>query len=280
VAHPQIAAFARLAKGDDSPRRLLAGQATKLGRTMHDIHYNPQRDEFYVGNPFAQAVLTFRGGAEGEEPPIRIIQGPKTLLEKPDVLEVDNINNELYVPQGEEIPVFPLLGNGNVAPLRVLRGKTTGWSASGGSAVDPIHNVYVAAGNIQDGKPRKGPGNRVTALLIFDRLANGDVKPLRVIRGPKTGLNHIRQIEIQPEQGWIVITDEFDGTLPEADGTFIGVWGINDNGDVPPRWKIEGKPSNKMKKPHGIALDAKHKEIYIADMTLNAILGFYFPEIF
>jgi hypothetical protein len=35
-----------------------------------------------------------------------------------------------------------------------------------------------------------------------------------------------------------------------------------------------------MKKPQGIALDAKHKEIYIADMTLNAILGFYFPEIF
>jgi DNA-binding beta-propeller fold protein YncE len=279
VAHPQIATFARLANADNTPQRLLAGQASKLGRTMHDIHYNPVRDEFYVGNPFAQAILTFRGGAQGEESPIRIIQGPKTRFQKPDVLEVDNVNGELYVPQGEEILVFPITGNGDVPPIRTLRGGTAGWTASGGSAVDPIHNVYVAAGNVR-GAPRRGPGNRVTSLLIFDRLANGEVKPLRVIRGPKTGLNHIRQIEIQPEKGWIVVTDEFDGGIPEPEGTFIGVWSINDSGDVPPRWKIEGKPGNKMKKPHGIALDSKHKEIYIADMTLNAVLTFYFPEIF
>ena len=107
------------------------------------------------------------------------------------MLEVDNVNGELYVPQGEEILVFPITGNGDVAPIRTLRGGTAGWTASGGSAVDPKHNLYVAAGNPTGGPPRRGPGNRVTSLLIFDRLANGDVKPLRVIRGPKTGLNHI-----------------------------------------------------------------------------------------
>ena len=246
---------------------------------MHDIHYNPVRDEIYVGNPFAHAILTFRGGADGEEPPIRTIQGPKTRFTKPDVLEVDNVNNELYVPQGEEILVFELTAQGDVAPIRILRGGAAGWSASGGSAVDPIHNVYVAAGNVR-GEPRRRPGNRITALLIFDRLANGEVRPLRIIRGPKTGLNHIRQIEIQPEGGWIIVTDQFDGGMPEPEGTFVGVWSIYDNGDVPPRWKIEGKPSNMMKKPHGIALNPKDKEIYVADMTMNAILSFHFPEIF
>src|ERR1051326_393675 len=107
---------------------------------MHDIHYNALRDEFYVANPFAQAVLTFRGGAQGEEPPIRLIQGPKTSLQNPAVLEVDNVNNEIFVPLGAEIPVFPLTANGDVAPSRVLRGKVSGWTAGSGSAVDPVHN--------------------------------------------------------------------------------------------------------------------------------------------
>src|SRR3989442_7829747 len=57
-----------------------------------------------------------------------------------------------------------------------------------------------------------------------------------------------------------------------------GVWRINDNGDFPPRWKIEGKESNIMKKPRGVALDPKHKEVIVSDMRLNAVLTFYFPE--
>src|ERR1035437_5819027 len=106
---------------------MIAGQATKLSRTMHDIRYDEARDEIYVTNPFAQSILTFRGDAKGEMEPIRIIQGSKTRLGKADTLEVDGVNNEIIVPQGSEILVFPLDGNGNVAPLRILRGKKYGW---------------------------------------------------------------------------------------------------------------------------------------------------------
>ena len=52
-----------------------AGQATKLSRTMHDIRYDAVHDEMLVTNPFAQAILVFRGGANGEEAPIRVIPG-------------------------------------------------------------------------------------------------------------------------------------------------------------------------------------------------------------
>ena len=54
--------------------------AAKLSRTMHSIFFDQIHDEIVVTNPFAQAVLTFRGDANGEVPPIRIIQGPKTGL--------------------------------------------------------------------------------------------------------------------------------------------------------------------------------------------------------
>ena len=272
-----------MAKGGDAPSRLIYGQATKLSRTMHDIRYNEARDEIYVGNPFAQAILTFRGSAKGQQAPIRMIQGPKTRLDNPDTLEIDPVNNEIIVPQGDEILVFPLTGNGDVAPLRVLRGGLeTGWRSGGGVAVDPVHNVLVTDGTVYD-RESEGQlrGGRVRdAILIFDRTANGEAKPLRVIRGPKTGIKGIRQMQIYPKNGWIIVAQITDGGIPEPEGTFVGVWSINDKGDVPPRWKIDGKPGNVMKKPRGVALNPNHKELLVSDMRLNAVLTYYFPEIF
>mgnify|MGYP003395057452 CR=1 FL=1 len=84
---------------------------------------------------------------------------------------------------------------------------------------------------------------------------------------------HMKHIQFREES-------RYPGFYYRTDKNFVGVWSINDSGDVPPRWKIDGKLSNGMQKPHGIALDPKHKEVVVADMRLNAILTFYFPEIF
>jgi hypothetical protein len=273
-----------MAKGTEMPQRLIFGQASKLSRTMHGIRYNPNRDEFYVGNPFAQALLAFRGAANGQEPPLRVIQGPLTRLESPDTVEVDALHDELITPETDNVLVYEAGANGDVAPIRVLRSPAqNGWRAAGGTAIDPIHNVLVLAGTVL-GDAKKGYrspyGDAREALLIFDRMADGVVQPLRVIRGPHTGMHAVRQMEIEPKGGWIVITQMTSGSIPEPEGTFVGVWSIHDSGDLPPRWKIEGKSSHIMKKPHGIALDPKHKEVVVADMRLNAILTFYFPEIF
>ena len=89
---------------------------------MHGIVYDEVRDEFTVPQQFGQAILTFRGGADGEEAPIRIIQGRDTQLEQPDRLAIDTIHHEIFVPEDThgKILVFPQEGNGNVAPIRVL----------------------------------------------------------------------------------------------------------------------------------------------------------------
>ncbi len=60
---------------------------------------------------------------------------------------------------------------------------------------------------------------------------------------------------------------------------FIGVWSINDSGDVPPRWKLGGQQSE-LKRVRGVAINPESKELYVADMLLNAVLTNYFPEIF
>ncbi len=279
MAHPQIATFARLAKASDVPIRKIFGQATKLARTMHDIRYNEVRDEIYVGNPFAQAILTFRGIADGNEGPVRIIQGSRTKLNKVDTLDVDIVNDEVIVPHGNTIVVHDLTSNGNVPPLRVIEGGADmGWRSGAGIGVDWVHDVMVTDGSpIVDGK-RVG-GSRAS-ILIFDREADGPSKPVRIIGGPKSGILAIRQMVLHPENGWIVIAQITSGSIPEPDGTYVGVFSIYDNGDVPPRWKIDGIPSNGMKKPRGVTLNPNHKEVIVSDMRMNAVLTFSFPEIF
>ena len=284
MAHPQIAVFARLAKENSQPTRVLAGQNTLLSRTMHDIRYDAVHDEIFVNNPFAQAILVFRGSAQGEEPPIRIIQGPNTRLEgQVDRLDVDPVHNEIYVPNHEKILVFPRDGNGDVAPIRIISGPDTQLNDVESLAVDPIHNVIVTAG----ARPPTAPGQTRNqadqvyggALLIFKRTDSGNVKPIGVIQGPKTRIVRINQIQMQTTKGWIVATQPGKYEEQEPEGVFVGVWSINDRGDVPPRWFIGG-PKSQIKKPRGVALNPKDKELIVADMRLNKVLTYYFPEIF
>jgi hypothetical protein len=249
---------------------------------MHDIRYDAVHDEIFVNNPFAQAILVFRGSARGEEAPIRIIQGPNTRLEgQVDRLDVDAVHNEIYIPNHDKILVFPRDGNGDVAPIRIISGPDTQLDDVESLAVDPVHNVIVAAG----ARPSTAPGqtgggvDQGTALLIFKRTDSGNVKPVGVIQGPKTRIVRINQIQIQPTKGWIIAAQPGKYEEQEPEGVFVGVWSITDNGDVPPRWFIGGARSQ-MKKPRGVALNPKNKELIIADMRLNTVLTYYFPEIF
>jgi len=81
VNTPQIAAFARLAKENTPPVSALEGQKTLISRTMHALEYDPIHDELCVNSPLNNAILTFRGGAKGEEAPVRVIQGPHTQIQ-------------------------------------------------------------------------------------------------------------------------------------------------------------------------------------------------------
>ena len=150
------------------PVRAIAGQKTLMARTMHAISYDPIHDEITVPQQSGQAILTFRGGADGEEAPIRVIQGSRTQLREPSRLDVDPVNNEIYVPEGDSLLVFPREANGNVAPVRVLHGPDTRLGASA-VAVDPVHDLLVVATG--------GGGNaRKAALLIFNRTDEGKRK--------------------------------------------------------------------------------------------------------
>ena len=67
-----------MANGNVSPTRVLEGQDAKLARALHGIVYDKVHDEIIAPNPFAEAILFFRGDTNREQGPIRIIQGPHT----------------------------------------------------------------------------------------------------------------------------------------------------------------------------------------------------------
>ncbi len=233
---------------------------------MHAISYDAIHDEITVPQQSGQAILTFRGGADGEEPPIRIIQGSRTQLREPARLAVDPVNNEIFVPEGDEVLVFSREASGNVAPIRVLKGPDTRLGASA-VAVDSVADLLIMATG--------GSGN--AALLIFNRTDEGNVKPRAIISGPQTGLRSTRLVEVYPPRGLILVT--VPGRGRSSDDSFVGVWSIEDKGNVPPRWTIGG-PKGMLRQVRGVALDPKNKSVIITDKYLNAVLTYYFPEIF
>jgi hypothetical protein len=258
-----------------------------MNRAVHYLDYNDVHDELTIANAFAQAILTFRGGAAGKEAPIRIIQGPHTQLESPDFgISVDPVNNEIYVAEHDHILVFPRTANGDVAPIRVLAGpktqlkNTQGYMGLRGIGADWVHNVLVVSGYYQ------GKGH----ILIFNRTANGDTAPLRVIAGPKSRISGSSYtMRVYPAKGWIF--------NPMGGG--IGVWSVNDSGDIPPQYILSAE------RPAGEAVAAgsggdgggeggggggglgagtrfsfnpKAKEFYIE--SNNSLKAYSFPEIF
>ena len=227
-----------------------------LGRTMHAIHYNADRDEIVVPQQFAQAILTFSGAAAGEEPPIRVIQGSRTQLRGSSGVVIDTVNNEI-ITEGR---VFPLDANGNVAPIRILPFNVL--------AVDPVNDLYVGT--------ERGGGEGSQNIIIFPRISES-TEPLRVISGPNTMLNATRRMRVH--NGWIVVAHDGIQSDTPSGLSYVGIWSIYDDGDVPPRWTIGG-PHKMLRKPRGVDVDPKNQTIIVSDKDLNAVLTYHVPEIF
>jgi hypothetical protein len=262
VAHPQIAAFARLANGAANPTRAIAGQNTLFTRTIHDMAYDPGRDEIVVPAFYAFAILTFRGDANGNAAPIRKIMGGHTKLLNTEGLTLDPIHGEIFVPQGNRVLVFRQDADGDVSPIRILEGPSTQLNTRR-LTVDPINNVLIASG-----------GN---GLRIYDRTASGNAMPRGVISGPNSLASGASKLTNYPPKGWILAGVKMGGRHDAQD--FVGVWSIHDNGDVAPRWTVGG-PNGLLGDVRGVAVDAKNKSLIVADKTLNAVLTFHVPEIF
>ena len=260
MSQPRISVYASSANGNAAPTRVIQGARTLQARTSHYIAVDSVHDELAVPNPFAQALIFLPGGADGDEPALRVIQGPKTMLSQPDNVSVDAAHDEVFTAQftTDSVLVFRRDVGGDVAPIRVLHGPKTTLNRPIRVDVDPVNNLIAVVND--------------RAILIFNRTDNGDVAPKWVISGPKAGVGTslgTRDVKLFAEGKKIIaggnIRCQGGGRGNAATGgaggqgggrggeggggffgggqRFIGVWNYGDTGDVSPWAMLNATPT-------------------------------------
>jgi DNA-binding beta-propeller fold protein YncE len=129
------------------------------------------------GNFTPPSITVYPWRSSGDIPPVRVIQGPKTMLNWPATLFVDEEHGELYVANdaGDSVLVFPIDARGDVAPKRAILGPRTGLKYPTGVFVDG-KNDELWVSNM---------GNH--SATVYSRLADGNAAPLRTIRSAPPG---------------------------------------------------------------------------------------------
>ena len=271
MSHPRISVFAGSANGNAVAARTIEGQATLQARTNHQLGIDSIHDEIVAPNPFAQAILFFRGGANGEEAPLRIIQGPKTKLVYVDNVAVDGPHNEVIAAQTltDSVLIFSRETGGDVAPIRILHGPKTKLDHPWKAAVDPVNNLIAVTTK--------------TSILFFNRTDNGDVAPKWSIEGPKLRAMTPRVLTpvLYPEGKRIFVTMR----VKKGNNVAIAVWKYGDDGDVAPWSVIKSSPTTRLTTltNGGIAINPEGKEVMaLAGEVYGSerILIFHAPELF
>jgi DNA-binding beta-propeller fold protein YncE len=230
-----LVVFRKYAEKDESPLRLLQGDATGLA-DPHGValdskngwvfisNYgavssrNPQTDTQGrrrekqnwplerrnaipgSGRSLPPSIIVHSQKAQGNVAPLRVIQGPKTRLNWPTGLAVDEQRGELYVANDipHEILVFNVTDSGDVAPKRVIKGSKTNLSNPTGVWVDPKNNELWVANFMNH------------SATVYPLGASGDVAPLRIIRGgpqnePSLGIGNPHPVAYDTKREQILV---------------------------------------------------------------------------
>ena len=256
------------------PKRVISGPNTRA-EMMCGVYIDPVTKEIYVLNNDTQNWLpVFSRDARGNATPSRYLATPHGTFG----IAVDEEKQQMYmtVQHQNSIVVYPKQAAGEEKPLRTIAGSDTQLEDPHGIALDLKNRLIFVSnfGNAQISPPGSSGGRRSAdtygkfeppSITVYPLDALGNVKPLRVIEGPKTRLNWPSQMAFhEPRQELFVANDADDSIL---------VFRAGDQGDVAPIRAIKG-PTTGIKNPPGIALDVKNGEVSVASMGTHAVLFF------
>src|SRR5438552_5491002 len=205
-----------------------------------------KNDEVGVTVQQVNKVAIFRRLAEGEEKPLRIIQGPDTGLADPHGIFVDPDNNEIFVANHDSYH-DPDVNQDEYSDVQ-------------GQLARGIANVSVPAGKQQ---ARPSTGKFVDpSITVYSRTAEQNARPVRVIHGPKTELSLPMKVFVDTAHNEIFVANSGSNS--------ILVFSKTANGDVAPIRKIEG-PATRLKKPVGLFVDSKNDEVWATSPEQHAV---------
>jgi DNA-binding beta-propeller fold protein YncE len=153
--------------------------------------------------------------------------------------------------------------------VRTIRGNDTLLADPHGIALD-LKNRVIFVSNFGNGDLRGGEAGRYgrfdpPSITVYPMDGMGNIKPLRVIQGPKTMMNWPSHLAFHQERQELFVANDADSS--------VLVFRASDQGDAAPIRVIKG-PKTGIKNPPGIALDAKLSELYVANMGTPSITVF------
>lgn len=179
-----LSVFAPGASGNPTPIRYISGSNTNLDQPSY-LYVTP-KGKLYVANFTGKSVNVYAPGANGNVAPVQEITGEDTGMQRATGVAVD-VKGRIYVssvqfgsPAGCCITVYAKNATGDAAPIRTISGAQTGLTAPDGIALDAHDNIYVT---------QFPPGVSTPSVAVFKAGANGNVPPVRMIVGSKTGID-------------------------------------------------------------------------------------------
>jgi DNA-binding beta-propeller fold protein YncE len=268
-------------EGDASvPLRQIVGPDTFIGM-IAGIVLDPRHQEIYTANnDIEDTVVVMPYSASGNAKPSRVFSVPHQAwgLALSDAADQIAVTVEVQ----NTVAFYRRQVKGVEAPVRILRGQATGLADPHGIYWDDSHNEIGVAnhGNFRGVVKNTGGGcspsffvedeaeageSRPPSIRIFAANAKDDAKPLRVIQGPKTGLDWPMGVAYDPQHDTIAVANNGDSS--------VLIFGRNSNGNVAPLRVIRGDRTG-ISHPMGVAVDPQRGEIWVSNWGDHSVLAF------
>jgi hypothetical protein len=271
-----ISVYPRTASGDVAPIRTIQ---TGLDHP-HQIAVDVLHQELFVANNVvasaghtpAVVIYDLNASYPLNDTPKRIIAGPSTGLEKPTGIHVDMVNLELYVSNDLDgsfsVVVYPLSASGDASPIRTIKGPLTGLHGPVGMVVDHVHDELIV---VNYKVPDVLFGSTVST---FSRTANGDVAPLRVIKGlPDSTLTFLREaqaVALDLERDEIAVANSLFLNPYNGFAGAVMFFHRTDTGNAAPAGEIFGTAPG-FCNPVGMVLDLANDEYVVANSHFGSL---------
>ncbi len=252
---------------DRPPARLIRDSYATYSAVAVDLHSNEVflEDENLFGIKVFNRTDNTPPGAKATEPK-RTLGGLQTKLEFNCGLYIDPNSGDVYSVNNDTIDrtvVFPRDAKGNARPMRELHTP----HGSFGIAVDEdLQELYLTV-------------QHTNAVVVYRKMAQGEEKPLRTLRGIQTHLEDPHGIALDKKNGWIFVSNHGNVRDPKVPGSgrsdppSVSVYPLKASGDTAPVRIIQG-PQTQLNWPAAMFMDAERGELYVANDAGDSILVF------
>lgn len=278
--------FGAGADGDVAPLRTAETPHGTFGVVVDEAHgealFTVQHDS---------GIVAYARNADGEDSPIRLVQGDRTLVQDPHGIALDPRDDVVFVANfgsthDVDATIKPRAGVPSAGNQEGKRNWPLGreFSVPGSGTINgPSIVVHrrSASGNVPPLRVIKGPKTQLNwptglsfdaqarelfvandaamSVLVFDADASGDVAPKRVIKGRKTKLANPTSVFADVKNGELWVTN--------FGGHSATVYDLKASGDVAPKRVLrnapEGTPSLMIGNPGTLGYDTKREEILV-----------------